>query len=145
MKQQIKELINGVKDIIRKDDEPKYKNANQATSHIGFAGTDRKTRDEVAHIVSCQNPQQMTVQLCGKELKLKRWYSVSGKGWMWSCEIEEELASLFVSTYGNMRSYTLVVYQDCTVAIHKYVRKNQESKWKASKFQYIDEAFLIIL
>lgn len=145
MKQQIKELINGMKNVIRKDNDPKYKDAKPATSHNGFAGTNREKRDEVAHIVNCQNKQTMHVELCGKKLKLERYSSKSGKSWQWSCELDEKLAGKFVNTDGNMRSYTLVVYQDCTVAIQKHIRKNERRVWKMSQFQHIDEAFITIL
>lgn len=46
MKTQIKNLINGCKDVCRMLEHPKYATAKQATSHIGYAGTNDKDSAE---------------------------------------------------------------------------------------------------
>ena len=145
MKQQIKHLINGMKHVVRKEDDPKYKDAQEASSHIGYAGTSRKKRDTVANVVNLQNQHGMVVKFCDKEWNLQRYNSDSGYTWTWWCDLDEETAGRFVDTQGRCKAYSLLIYADCTVAIQKYVRKNERCTWKSSTLQFIDESFITIL
>lgn len=72
MKTQIRELVNGAKRVIRDARHPKYANATRATSHDGYAGTDRKTREEVAGRVFAENGGTMRVAVRGVHLEPKR-------------------------------------------------------------------------
>lgn len=141
---QIGKLINGCKNVIRDENNEKYINAPQATSHVGFAGSGA-VRSEVAAAVFSENGETMDVKLCGHPLTLTRHSSVSGKTQWYSCELSEELASMFVSTDGNERIYSLIIYEDCTVEVQKFVRKNDRCQWRLSWHQYIDESFIEIL
>ena len=46
MKTQIHTLINGSKNVIRNMEDDKYTTAKPATSHIGYAGTNRDRRHD---------------------------------------------------------------------------------------------------
>lgn len=145
MKQQISELINGCKNVVRKEDDPKYLNANSATSHVGYSGTNTADREITAATVAQENPDSMNVEIKGRTLTLSHGQSKSGKTWWWSAAIDEELAGLFLAPAGNFRHYTLTVNSDCTVQIDRFVRRTEKSQWRHSWCQLIDESFIKIL
>lgn len=145
MKTQINNLINGEKRTIRNLNDEKYIAAKQATSHNGFAGTNREERAAVAAKVAEENNEKMMVSILNQTLTLTRHFSTSGKTWWWSAEINEDLAANFVNTDGNIKSYTLTVNSDCTVDISKSVKRTESSQWRHSLLQPIDEAFVTIL
>lgn len=146
MKTQIANLINGQKNVARQNENEKYLNAKQATSHIGFAGTNRNERAEIASKVFAENGEILNVDFCGEKLAMKKGQSVSGKTQWYSVPINEDLASRFVVIAGgNERNYTLTISNDCEVFISKNVRKNENCQWRLSYTQYIDESYITIL
>lgn len=146
MKTQIANLINGQKNVARQNENEKYLNAKQATSHIGFAGTNRNERAEIARKVYAENGETMNILFADVHLSLKKGQSVSGKTQWYSAPINEDLASQFVvKKGGNERTYTLTISNDCEVFISKNVRKNENCQWRLSYTQYIDESYIKIL
>lgn len=145
MKTQIKSLINGAKNVIRKTDDEKYINAHQATSHVGYAGTNRDFRAEVATKVFAENGETMRILLDGVGLELKRFTTTTGKTSTYRADISEEIAKKYVNTNGKERSYEVLMHSDCTMTINKYVRKNERCNWRHSMWQDIDESFVEIL
>lgn len=145
MKTQIKSLINGAKYVIRKTDDAKYINAPKATSHVGYAGTNRDIRAEIAHKVFAENGETMTILLEGVKIEMKRYTTTTGKTSSYSAYIPEEIAKKYVTTYGNERSYEVLMNFDCTMTINKYVRKNERCNWRHTMWQDIDESFVEIL
>ena len=143
-KQQIRELINGAKRTIRCESDPKYLKSKPATSHVGYAGTGAE-RARIAQIVAEQNPDTMTVEICGYTVVLTRHTSKSGKTGWWEGEIPEEIANHFMFTSGILKAYTLYVNGDCTVEIQKCVRKTERQQWRYSYCQPIGEEFITIL
>lgn len=145
MKTQIANLINGQKNVARQNENEKYLNAKQATSHIGFAGTNRNERAEIARKVYAENGETINVLFADVQLSLKKGQSISGKTQWYSAPINEDLASRFVNTDGRERAYTLTISNDCEVFISKHVRKNENCQWRLSYTQYIDESYITIL
>lgn len=143
--EQIKNLINGEKRTVRKDNDAKYATAMKATSHIGYAGTSHDERSRVADIVARENEQTMLVDFNGHRIELTREYSRSGKTWWWLADIEEHVARQFVNTDGILKSYTLTVRMDCTVDITKCVRKSERCQWRCSIVMPVDESYVTIL
>lgn len=145
MKTQIRHLTNGEKRTVRKADDPKYRGAPEATSHEGYAGTDRETRTRTAERVFSENGGAMLVRFDGHYLKMERTTSGSGKTVWYHTELPEEWASPFVPTEGKLRKYFLVLNPDCTLEIQKNVRKRETQAWRFSVRQPVDESFLEIL
>lgn len=145
MKTQIKNLINGAKNVIRKTNDEKYINAHQATSHVGYAGTNRDFRAEVATKVFAENGDTMRILLDGVEIELKRFTTTTGKTSTYRADISEDIAKKYVNTDGNMRDYSLSLMNDCTIILDKWVRRNERCEWRHSMYQFIDESFVEIL
>lgn len=145
MKAQINSLINGAKNVIRKTDDAKYINAPKATSHVGYGGTNRDIRAEIAEKVFAENGETMTILLEGIKIEMKRYTTTTGKTSSYSADIPEEIAQKYVNTDGNERSYEVLMHSDCTMTINKYVRKNERCNWRHSMWQDIDESFVEIL
>lgn len=149
MKTQITYLINGKKNVIRDKENVKYATARIATSHIGYAGTSNKQRQEIATQVYAENGDTLHITIRGIELTMPIHKSMSGKSWLWSTELtEEQYHTICGSSLGvgkNLNSYTLTFYDDCTVEISVYHRENERQAWRCGYTQYIDEAFVTIL
>lgn len=145
MKTQIENLINGQKNVTRLENHAKYENAKQATSHIGYAGTNQAERQEIVDKVFGENGQLIYVIFNGNCLILNEHSSKSGKTRWYDAEISEDIAKNFVNTDGAQCKYTLVMQPDCTMCIVKNIRKNENCEWKHSYTQYIDEAYLTII
>lgn len=145
MKTQIENLINGEKRTIRIENHKKYLTAKPSTSHVGYAGTNRDERAEVAAKVSEENPDNMEIVLLGEHITLKRGWSLSKKTWWWVADLTEEQAKKFVNDDGILKSYDLLIFKDCTVVVNKYVRKSERAEWRHSLRQPIDEAYITIL
>lgn len=147
MKTQISTLINGGKNVIRKEDDEKYINAKSSTSHVGYAGTNHDLRNKIAMKVASENPSEMHIKANGIELTLSRANSCSGKSWWWSCKLTEEQYVKLGGSHlsGNFKSYKLRISMDCMVTIYNFTKKSEAAQWRQSWMQDIDESFIEIL
>lgn len=147
MKTQISNLINGSNNIIRDMENQKYTNAKQATSHVGYAGTNRDERHAIATMVHEENPNALHISVRGFDLTLPISYTTTGKTWQWGVDLTQEQYIALGGTYtsGNIKSYTLVVFADCTAAIYSFTKKSQNAQWRQSNMTYLDESFITIL
>lgn len=145
MKTQISNLINGMKNVIRKEEDAKYLTAKQATSHVGYAGTNREERNRISEMVYSENSEIMNIEINGEKITLNRKSSTTGKTIWYSAEVSEDFARKFVNTDGRLRSYLLEITPSCEVVIYKHVRGNERQQWRLSYTQYIDESFVTIL
>lgn len=150
MKTQISNLINGAKYIRRDLSHSKYITASQATSHIGYAGSDRKVRQEIADKVIAENLSGLDVEMFGKTIHLERYSSLSGKTVYFSTVLN--LADfLLISGYTENPfskyegSFTLMFNNDMTVKLQMFSRRDENSKWQIKGRVSIDEAFITIL
>lgn len=150
MKTQISNLINGSKEIRRSLTHSKYINAAQATSHTGYAGSERKVRQEIADKVIAENLNGLDVEMFGKTIHLERNSSLSGKTVYFSTKLN--LADFrLISGYTENPfskyegSFTLIFNNDMTVELQMFSRRNSNSQWKHRGSLYVDEAFVTIL
>lgn len=143
MKTQIQNLINGCKDVCRMLEHPKYATAKQATSHIGYAGTNDKDRAEIAAKVATENPDDMTIRVRGEKLTAKRTQSHSGKSWAWTAQISRATYESFggIANYkDSAETYRLCITGDCFVMVYKKIK----GSGKGNGYEAIDEAFITI-
>lgn len=147
MKTQIQNLINGAKNIIRQEGHAKYLTAKPATSHNGWAGTNRDERAKIAAKVHEENPDGMTIEACGQKIDLPIHYSGTGKSWTWIAELTQEQYIALGGKYtnGTIKSYQLNIFADCTAMIFSFTKKTERSQWRQSNQTYIDESFITIL
>lgn len=149
MKTQISNLINGARQIRRDLSHSKYINAAKATSHIGYAGTNRKIRQEIADRVIAENPDGMDIEMFGTQFHLDRSSSLSGKTISYSTEISIEdfmlLSGYVEKPFKNEGSFFLTFNNDMTVEIQKLSRYGVNAQWKYRGHVNIDEAFVKIL
>lgn len=147
MKTQISNLINGSEYVIRDMANPKYANANRSTSHLGYGGTNRKERNAIATMVHDENPDALHVSVRGIDLTLPISYTTTGKSWWWRCDLTQEQYIALGGTFtnGNIKSYALNIFADCTAAIYSFTKKSQNAQWRQSNMAYIDESFVTIL
>ena len=146
MKTQITNLINGRKNVIRNMEDPKYATAKPATSHDGFAGTNREERNEVAEKVHRENPEALTIIARGVALTLPIAYSTTGKSWSWGCELTEAQYTALGGTLteGTLKAYRLTVNMDCTATLYSFTRKSEAAQWRQSNMTDLDESFIQI-
>jgi len=144
---QITELINGAKNVIRKEDAAKYATAKMATSHNGYAGTNAKERARIAQLVFQEHGETMNVEVRGVALTLTKGTSLSGRTSWYGSELTEEQYKAIGGAYteGALKSYSLVINGDMMVYINSFTRKSEAARWKMSHYDYIDEAFVTIL
>lgn len=149
MKTQISDLVSGVKDIRRDLSHPKYANAPQATSHVGYGGTNSKIRQEIAEKVLSEHPDGMDIEMCSKRFHLDRSSSLSGKTVWFSTEIDSGdfllLSGYKVVPFSNERSFTLLLNSDMTIEIQMSSRPNNRCQWKYRGCARIGEEFVTIL
>ena len=147
MKTQINDLINGTKKIIRNMEDQKYIDAPQATSHIGYAGTNREHRAEVAMKVYEENQNQLRITAKGIDLTLPISHSTTGKSWSWSCDLTEEQYRHLggTRTEGTLKHYIMRVNMDCTVTLYSLTRRSEAAQWRQSDMTDLDESFITIL
>ena len=147
MKTQINQLINGSKNIIRNEEDPKYLTAKRATSHVGYAGSNRDYRNEIAARVYAENGDTLNIVVRGISLTLNISRSLSGKSWTWSCELTEDQYKALGGwhTDGTLKKYELAIYQDCEVCLYSFTRKSEAAQWRQSWMEYLDESFVEIL
>lgn len=149
MKTQIENLINGSKQVRRDLSNSKYINCARATSHIGYAGTNRKDRKEIADKVIFENPNGLEIEMFGKVFHLEPETSLSGKTIWFSTSINFEdfmlLSGYNEKPFKNEASFTLSFNQDMTVCIHMFSRKNERGQWRYRSSFNIGEEFVTIL
>lgn len=152
MKTQIRELVNGAKCVIRDARHPKYANAARATSHDGYAGTDRKTREEVAGRVFAENGGTMRVAVRGVHLEPRRETSLSGKTARYSAEISlgqaNAICGFAKGTTWFLRGegrWEFAIHGDCTCGVTSWTRATPGSEWKQRLSFDIGEEFVTIL
>lgn len=138
MKTQINNLINGKKNVIRQADHAKYLTANNATSHIGYAGTSASDRAQVAQQVAVENTGELNVEIKGVAISLTRNNSISGKSWFWAANLSnDQYVAITGSDFGLGKNTTpgIIVNGDCTITVSN----------GGKHFVDIDEAFVTIL
>ena len=149
MKTQISNLINGAKQIRRDLSHSKYINATAATSHIGYAGTNRTLRQAIVDKVIAENPDGMDIEMFGRKFHLDRSSSLSGKTVCFSTEINLEdfmlLSGYAENPFKNEESFTLMFNNDMTIDIQMFSRRNSLSLWKHRGNVSIGEEFVTIL
>lgn len=152
MKTQIQKLVNGAKRVIRDEKHPKYASVPKATSHIGFAGTNRIKREEIAGRVFAENGDTMRVTVRGVPLDLRREASTTGKTEWYSAEIAREQANAICGfskkTTWFLRGdgkWMFSIHGDCTCTVNAWSRKTPGSEWKERYFFNIGEEFVTIL
>lgn len=149
MKTQISDLINGAKQIHRDLSHSKYINATASTSHIGYAGTNRSLRQEIADKVIAENPDGMDIEISGRKFHLDRSSSLSGKTIWFSTEISLEdfmlLSGYAAPPFKSEESFILTFNNDMTVDIQMFSRRNNLSQWKHRGNVSVGEEFVTIL
>lgn len=152
MKTQIFNLINGNKNVVRMESCIKYSTAKKATSHDGYAGTNREERAAVAAKVFAENGEEMKVTIRNVELTLHRGSSTTGKTSWYSCELTSDEYQCITAgrTYEwpadiKFKSFSLQLNQDCTITATRYGKKSEGAEWKAREWMDIDEAFCMIM
>lgn len=147
MKTQISNLINGSKNVIRNMEDAKYTTAKPATSHNGYAGTNRDERNEIAAKVYEENGDTLNITAKGINLTLPIHVSTTGKSWSWGCTLTEEQYVALGGRYteGTLKSYSLQINMDCTVTLYSFTRKSEAATWKQSNMTDIDESFIQII
>lgn len=89
---------------------------------MGFAGTSRNIRAEIAAKVAEENKSTMSITIEGSVYELKRQQSVSGKTWWWTAEIDKALYEMFLGSPNNKdaaEKYYITINGDCTVEMFK--------------------------
>lgn len=152
MKTQIKNLINGQKNVIRDEKNPKYLNAPRATSHIGFGGTAWEKRFALAEHVFAENGEIMPVDVRGVRLNLKQRQSESGKTRWYISEITQAQANAICGFsdehqwFGSYEGYwSFRIGDDLCCKVSSFARRTPGSNWEARTWLNIDEAFVTIL
>lgn len=149
MKTQISSLINGQKNVIRDESNPKYINAPMATSHIGYAGTNAAIRKEVAYKVLSENPTCLNIESRGKQFNLERKSTLSGKTCWYEASITADdfllLSGRKTVPYANETDYSLRIDADMKVGIILCTRSNERAQWRYRATVYIGEEFINIL
>ncbi|HBV83565.1 MAG TPA: hypothetical protein DEB74_12415 [Lachnospiraceae bacterium] len=149
MKTQISNLINGAKNVIRDEEHEKYITAKQAATHVGYAGTYAKERQEISERVYHENSDTLHINVRGVELTLQIHKSMSGKSWYWSVSLTDkqfqQICHTSIGVGENLRSYELEINYDCRVYVQTFNRKNERRIWREGYTHYIDEAFVTIL
>lgn len=151
MKTQIFNLINGNKNVVRLENCLKYTTAKKASSHSGYAGTNRDERAEVAAKVFSENGDEMKVTIRNIELVLRRGSSTTGKTQWYSCELTSDEYQLITAgkTYEwpndmKFKYFNIHLNADCTITATRYCKKSENAQWKAREWMDIDEAFCVI-
>lgn len=148
MKTQITNLINGSKNVIRNMEDAKYMTAKPATSHNGYAGTNREERADVAARVYRENGDKLRIIANGIALTLPIHRSTTGKSWEWNCDLSEEQYTALGGTYteGTLKAYGLAVTMDCEVVLRSFTRRSEAAQWReVGPMTYLDESFIQII
>ena len=147
MKTQIHNLINGCERILRNLEDPKYLDAKAATSHVGFAGTNRKERNRIAELVREENMNGMDVEIRGIDIHLDYEESLSGKTCWWTAWLDaDQYRALGGSNIGASacEKFKLNINMDCTVETSRFARGNERQQWRQTNIMYLDESFVTI-
>ena len=151
MKTQIYNLINGNKNVVRMESCLKYTTAKKATSHDGFAGTNREERNAIAAKVFEENGEEMHVTIRNVDLTLRRGSSTTGKTQWFYRELDSDEFQIITSghTYEwpadmKFKSFDIRINGDCTITATRYGKKSDNAQWTAREWVDIDEAFCVI-
>lgn len=151
MKTQIYNLVNGNKNVVRMDNCIKYTTAKKATSHNGYAGTNREERAAVAAKVFAENGDEMKVTIRNVDLTLRRGASTTGKTQWFSCELDSDDFQIITAgkTYEwpadmKFKSFDIRINGDCTITATRYGKTSENAQWKAREWKDIDESFCVI-
>lgn len=142
MKTQIDSLINGEKRIIRVASHSKYLTAKKASSHEGYAGTNRNKRLAIANQVIEENPDNLVIEVKGKR------YTLDKVPDMYVSDISAED---FASITGNKplfeyeAAFHLTITNSMKVYIDMFTRKDKDKPFTQRGTVYIDEAFVTII
>lgn len=151
MKTQIFNLINGKKNVVRMESCLKYSTAKKASSHNGYAGTNREERAEVAAKVFSENGDEMKVTIRNIEFVLRRGSSTTGKTQWYSCELTSD--EYQVITAGNtyewptdmkFKSFRIQINHDCTITATRFGKNSENAQWKAREWVDIGEEYCTI-
>lgn len=88
MKTQIQNLIDGSENVLRDLDHPKYHPA--ADEPVNITGTDPVIRRRIADKVVSENPETLSVRICGISVKLKMEHLGIGNIFWYSTRINRE-------------------------------------------------------
>lgn len=142
MKTQIARLVNGEKRIIRDASHSKYLTAKKASSHEGYAGTNRNERLAIANQVIEENPDNLIIEVKGKR------YTLDKVPDMYVSDISAED---FASITGNKplfeyeAAFHLTITNSMKVYIDMFTRKDKDKPFTQRGTVYIDEAFVTII
>ena len=142
MKTQIESLINGEKRIIRDASHSKYLTAKKASSHEGYAGTNRNERMAIANQVIKENPDNLVIEVKGKRYKLDKVPDMY---------VSDITAEDFTIITGNKplfeyeATFQLVITESMKVYIDMLTRKDNTKPFVQRGTVYIDEAFVTII
>lgn len=148
MKTQITNLINGAWNVIRNMDDPKYLTAKPATSHNGYAGTNRAERNKIADKVYEENGDTLNITAKGIALTLQIRRSNSGKSWYWIGTLTEDQYKALGGRYteGKYKCYNIVVLMSCEVVLYSFTRSSENAQWRSVGLMTdLDESFIQIL
>lgn len=141
MKTQIDSLINGEKRVIR-ESHSKYLTAKKASSHEGYAGTNRNKRLAIANQVIEENPDNLIIEVKGKR------YTLDKVPDMYVSDISAED---FTHITGNKplfeyeSAFHLVITDSMKVYIDMFTRKDKTKPFVQRGVVCIDEAFVTII
>lgn len=152
MKTQIKRFINGARDVVRNEDDPKYQSAARSTSHAGPSGSSWRERFAVGEKVFAENGETMPVDVRGVKLNLKLGKSVCAKTKWYSAEISEKQANAIVGIPANYKWFTVgegkwyfKISDDLYCSVYARSRRSPGADWRLRPHHFIDESFVTIL
>ena len=95
MKTQISQLRSGAKNQVL-NDKINYSNLPNATSHVGYSGTNNEDVERVWKKVISENPEKMKIIIKGIEIELTANWSLSRKSVSYNADItREDLEDIF--------------------------------------------------
>lgn len=151
MKTQIKRFINGARDVVRNEGDPKY-NVPRSTSHIGPSGSSWRERFAVGKKVFAENGDKMPVDVRGVKLNLKLGKSASDTTKWYSVEISEKQANAIVGIPEDYKWFTVgegkwyfKISDDLYCSVYALSRRSPGADWRLRPYHFIDESFVTIL
>jgi hypothetical protein len=147
MKAQVSNLISGRKNVLRDLNHVKYSDAKIATSHIGYAGTNKEVRNRIAALVREENKDGLDAEIRGIDLHLNYEESISGKTCQWLTKLTaDQYKALDGENAGASacEKFHIQINADCTVEIFRYKRNNERQQWKMTNWSYVGEELVTI-
>lgn len=108
MKTQINNLRSGSKNQLLNENID-YSKLNQATSHVGHAGSSNLECSLIWEKIKSENPIELKISIFGKELVLKGNWSVSGKSVSFFTFLKDDEFALFPITPAKAKTPTLQI------------------------------------